>query len=107
MQPNSRWYTGAGIFRSVELLHFPKLHIADEGIFGYTKSIEYDSEGNALRAHIRVEIQVQNNTLDNKMAGVSAFLTKDGSDEVIISRSQKIQVNPASSETWPPTDCPT
>ncbi len=99
MQPNSRWYTGAGIFRSLELLHFPKLHIADDGIFGYTKSIEYDSEGNALRAYIRVEIQVQNNTLDNKMAGVSAFLTKDGSDEVIISRSQKIQVNPASSET--------
>ena len=99
MQPNSRWYTGAGIFRSVELVHFPKLHISDDGIFGYTKDIEYDSEGNAIRAYIHTEIQVQNNTLDNKMARVSAFLTKDGSDEVIISRSQKIQVNPASTET--------
>ena len=58
MQPNSRWYTGAGIFRSVELLHFPKLHIADDGIFGYTKNIEYDSEGNALRAYIRAKVQV-------------------------------------------------
>ena len=37
MQPNSRWYSGAGIFRSVELCHMPKLHIAPDGIFGYTK----------------------------------------------------------------------
>ncbi|MBQ9307087.1 MAG: glycoside hydrolase family 2 protein, partial [Clostridia bacterium] len=27
MQPNSRWYSGAGLFRSVELVHTPKLHI--------------------------------------------------------------------------------
>ena len=99
MQPNSRWYTGAGIFRSVELSHFPKLHIANDGIFGYTKNIEFDSEGNAIRAYIRTQIQVQNNTLDNKIANIRAFLTKEGSNEVIISRTQKIQINPATTET--------
>lgn len=44
MQPNSRWYSGSGIFRSVELCHFPKVHIANDGIFGYTKSIDYDQQ---------------------------------------------------------------
>ena len=39
MQPNSRWYTGAGIFRSVELLHMPKLHIANDGILVIPKKL--------------------------------------------------------------------
>jgi beta-galactosidase len=99
MQPNSRWYTGAGIFRSVEIMHFPKLHIANDGIYGYTKDIEFDSEGSATRAYLRTQIRVQNNTLDNKIANVTVFLTKDGSDEVCISRTQKIQINPVSTET--------
>ncbi len=99
MQPNSRWYTGAGIFRSVELMHCPKLHIAGSGIFGYTKDIEFDSEGKALRAFIRTEIRVQNDTLENKIANITAFLTKEGSDDVLIRRCQKIQVNPVSTET--------
>lgn len=99
MQPNSRWYTGAGIFRSVELVHYPKLHIAEDGIFGYTKDIEFDSKGNAIKAYIHTEILVQNSTLDNKMVKVSAFLTKEGCDDIIITRSQKIQVNPATTET--------
>lgn len=99
MQPNSRWYTGAGIFRSVEIMHFPKLHIANDGIYGYTKDIEFSDNGDATRAYLHTQIQIQNNTLENKIAKVTAFLTKDGSDEVIISRSQKIQINPASAET--------
>ena len=33
MQTNARWYTGAGVFRSVQLLHLPGLHIAPDGIF--------------------------------------------------------------------------
>ena len=37
MQPNSRWYSGAGLFRGVALVHMPKLYIAFGGLFGYTK----------------------------------------------------------------------
>ena len=37
MQPNSRWYTGAGIYRHVELSHVKALHVEPEGIFAYTK----------------------------------------------------------------------
>lgn len=40
MQPNSRWYTGAGIFRSAALIHTPKIHIANDGIFIHTDRME-------------------------------------------------------------------
>ena len=39
MQPNSRWFSGAGLFRGVELVHMPKVHIAFGGLYGYTKKI--------------------------------------------------------------------
>lgn len=94
MQPNSRWYSGAGIFRSVELIHFPKLHIANDGIFGYTRKIEYDQSGNPVCAYLHTSVEIQNETLENKIAMVEVFLTRDGSDEVVISRKQKVQINP-------------
>ncbi len=47
MQPNSRWYTGAGIYRQVELSHVKPLHVEPEGIFAYTKRIDYGTETGA------------------------------------------------------------
>ena len=99
MQPNSRWYTGAGIFRSVELCHMPKLHISDDGIFGFTKEIEYDEQGSPAAAHLHTEVEIRNETAENRIAMAEVFLTRDGSDQVILSRKQKIQVNPVSSDT--------
>lgn len=106
MQPNSRWYSGAGIFRSVELIHVPKLHIADDGIYGYTKNIEYNADGSAAFAYLHTEVEVQNETPENKMALVEVFLTKDGSDEVLLSRTQKMQVNPNTTDTLVTTGVP-
>ena len=39
MQPNSRWYTGSGLYRGVKLLHGPKLHLAPDGIYAFTREI--------------------------------------------------------------------
>ena len=39
MQPNSRWYTGSGLYRGVRLLHGPKVHIAPDGIFARTREV--------------------------------------------------------------------
>ena len=99
MQPNSRWYSGAGIFRSVELLHMPKLHIVNDGIFGYTREIEYDTQGNPVFAYLHTEIEVHNETLENKIALVEVYLTEDGDDKVILSRKQKVQINPCAIDT--------
>ena len=99
MQPNSRWYSGAGMFRSVELLHTPKLHIAPDGIFAYTKNLEWKENQKAETAYLSSEITIKNQTLTNKMAMVEVWLTEDGKDEVLICRKQKIQVNPNTEET--------
>ena len=99
MQPNSRWYTGAGIFRSVELVHTPKVHITEGGVYGYTESIECDEKGNVSTAYLHTEITVSNNTGLNQIVMVEASLTDIDNSEIIISRSQKIQINPGVCET--------
>lgn len=38
-QPNSRWYTGSGIYRHVRLVATNKIHFERGGIFSYTKSL--------------------------------------------------------------------
>lgn len=37
--PNGRWYSGAGLYRDVELLQGPALHVAHNGLFVYTKHV--------------------------------------------------------------------
>lgn len=97
-QPNSRWYSGAGIYRSVELVHTPKLHIADDGIYAYTKTIEYDAAGSAVYAQLQAEVEVCNAHPDNRLARVEVYLTRDGSDEPVVLRSTRIQVQGGASE---------
>ena len=99
MQPNSRWYSGAGIFRSVELLHMPKLHLACDGIYAYTKEVERDADGKPVLAFLSTEVTIRNQTLQNKLAIVEVSLTEDGNSETLVTRKQKIQINPNAEET--------
>lgn len=41
-QPNSRWYTGTGIYRDVNLMTGPALHIAPDGVRVTTLEVEPD-----------------------------------------------------------------
>lgn len=97
-QPNSRWYSGAGIYRPVELVHTPKLHVAEDGIYGWTKEIEYRKDGTAAYAFLQTEVEVHNAESGNRLARVEVYLTKDGSDETVVSRSTVIQVQGGGSE---------
>lgn len=94
MQPNSRWYTGAGIFRSVELVHTPKIHIAADGIFTYTKRIEYREE-KPEEAYLCSEVTVCNNTTVPHLVKVEVSLIPDGKNEAVLTRSATVQVNAA------------
>ena len=64
MQPASRWYTGSGIYRSVSLMHGPRVHIVPDGIFVYTKDI---ADGYAF---LEAVIDVENTGNSNRMAEV-------------------------------------
>ncbi len=69
-QPNSRWYSGSGIYRHVRLVKTKSIHFTHWGTFNYTKSISDDAavvyveseianEGNASKRGI-VKHQVLN-----------------------------------------------
>ncbi len=98
-QPNSRWYSGAGIYRSVELVHTPRLHVAEDGIFAYTREIVYDQEGNGKYAFLQAQVEVVNEYQENRLARVEVYLTEEGSDRIVVSRSTVVQVQGNGRET--------
>ena len=54
--PNARWYTGGGLYRDVELLTAPRIHIAVNGIFAH---LDHRVDGDAF---VTVETTVENHT---------------------------------------------
>ncbi len=93
MQPNSRWYTGAGIYRQVLLTHTPKLYIVPDGIFIYTRRIHFDAAQNPQEAFLGAEVTVGNDTADDRLVNVSVTLSDS------VSRSAKILVKAGSRAT--------
>ena len=54
--PNSRWYSGAGIFRDVIYKEVNDIHIASDGVYVYTEHIEDGTRGKwKVTADIEVE----------------------------------------------------
>ncbi len=65
-EPNSRWYSGAGLYRKVYLLTGPAVHIAPDGIFVSTLSVEDGT------ARLRVRVAVCNDSTEDWRGGVQA-----------------------------------
>ena len=99
MQPNSRWYSGAGLFRGVELAHMPKLYIPFGGLSGYTKKIEYNEAGEPGTAFLQVSAEIENGCPGNRVAEVWFDLIREDSGETVISRKTVTQVQPFSRGT--------
>lgn len=59
-EPNTRWYSGSGLYRHVSLLCAPKKHIAPWGLYAYTERV--DADGTAF---VRVEIEAVNETSED------------------------------------------
>ena len=53
-QPNSRWYTGSGIYRNVRLVASDKLHVAQWGTYVTTPEVS------AAKATAKLEVTVKN-----------------------------------------------
>ena len=103
MQPNSRWYTGSGLYRGVELVHGPKVHVANDGIFVYTKEVA-DSY-----AFLEAQVDVQNETAEKRLAEIElslvfedkskALAQKDNNEQVAASAKKVIWVDAHSTGT--------
>ena len=99
MQPNSRWYSGAGLFRGVELAHMPKLHVAFGGLYGYTEKIEYAQDGKPDTAYLRVSAEIRNERAENRLAEVTFALIDDGTGETVRTAGTLTQVQALSAGT--------
>ena len=93
MQPNSRWYTGSGLYRSVFLLHGPKVHIAPDGIFAYTREV---ADGYAF---LETETEICNETADNRLAEAKVFLIREDNGETAATAKRVVHVSARSRET--------
>ena len=56
--PNSRWYTGGGIYRNIWLTRVPRVHIASNGVYISTKKVD-----NLWKIEIECEIVTEDNQL--------------------------------------------
>ncbi len=70
-QPNSRWYSGSGIYRNVWLKTVDKLHINQWGTFITTPKVSEE------KAQVSIEISLKNNHPQAKEATVITTIYKD------------------------------
>ncbi len=76
-QLNSRWYSGSGLYRHVDLLVGDLIHIAPWGIYAHTERI---SDGTA---YVIVEITVQNETDESGEYRVCASIGEAAESRVV------------------------
>ncbi len=93
MQPNSRWYTGSGLYRSVSLCHGPRVHIVPDGIYVYTKEV---ASGYAF---LEALVDVENSGLGNRMAEVELSLYKEETGELAACTKRVIHVGRGMTES--------
>lgn len=85
-EPNSRWYSGAGLYRKVTLLTGNQLHILPEGIYTYTKSIE----GEAVQV---VETTVENDTDSEKAVVLKIEIAEKKTGAVVAAAEDSMSVD--------------
>lgn len=81
-QPNSRWYSGSGIYRDVRLVITDPLYIPQYGI--YTKMISI----NENKAVLRLETEVSNQSSKSKILTVEALVLNPEGKQVSSTKSE-------------------
>ncbi|MBN2611045.1 MAG: DUF4982 domain-containing protein [Bacteroidales bacterium] len=75
-QPNSRWYTGSGIYRHVRLVETDKLHFKKWRVFYYTKSIENEKAA----IHLEAKVANENNQAIQDVTIRQSILDQEGNE---------------------------
>ncbi|MDR0758611.1 MAG: DUF4982 domain-containing protein [Treponema sp.] len=68
----ARWYFGSGLYRHVDLLVAPRVHLAPWPVFAYTNRIEKDA------AYITIEVTAENHTDTARTERVRVSLAREG-----------------------------
>lgn len=80
-QPSSRWYSGSGIYRDVELMITDPIHVVEYGTFITTPNIETEYKTGKVTAHVTTEIK--NESDHNKEVKVRVALLNYEDDSVV------------------------
>jgi len=87
-QPNSRWYTGSGIYRNVRLVASEKLQVAQWGTYVTTPEVS------AERASVHLEVTIENKTNSEKEFQLVTSILDANNKEVANTKStEKIGAN--------------
>ncbi|MBW6501509.1 MAG: DUF4982 domain-containing protein [Bacteroidales bacterium] len=70
-QPNSRWYSGSGIYRNVWLIRTNLLHIPQWGVYVTTPDITEE------KAAVAVSVKIRNNSRTGEKASLASFITDE------------------------------
>jgi len=85
-EPNSRWYSGAGLYRKVYVLKGEKLHIPNDGLYTYTKELAGDE---ILQV---VETTIENETDKDRKVKVRVNLIDKATGKTIVAKEDEILV---------------
>ncbi|WP_149205990.1 glycoside hydrolase family 2 TIM barrel-domain containing protein [Flavobacterium johnsoniae] len=90
-QPNSRWYSGSGIFRNVWIETTEKLHVGQWGTYITTPKVT------AEKASVSIETTIKNQYKEGKKATVTTTIFKE--DKKVTSVTQDITINASENQT--------
>lgn len=86
-QPNSRWYSGSGIYRNVRLVTTNALHVDLWGTYVTTPTVAKDN------AEIKIETNIKNSSdLSQTFELYSILIDKDGKEIAGINNSESVGV---------------
>ncbi|QOG03351.1 beta-galactosidase GalB [Flavobacterium sp. MDT1-60] len=88
-QPNSRWYSGSGIFRNVWIETTDKLHVAQWGTYITTPKVT------AENASVNIETRIQNDHSETKKIAIVTTIYKEDK-KVASGATQYITLTPKS-----------
>jgi beta-galactosidase len=91
-QPNSRWYSGSGIYRDVKLITTNPVHVAHWGTFVTTPKVS------AAQAQVKVDIRLESPAKTTGQAVVKTQIF-DASNKLVGSSSQSVKLTSATQLT--------
>jgi beta-galactosidase len=87
-QPNSRWYTGSGIYRNVRLVASEKLHVAQWGTYVTTPEVS------AAKATVHLEVTIENKSdVEKEFQLVTSILDANNKEVASATTTEKISAN--------------
>jgi beta-galactosidase len=92
-QPNSRWYSGSGIYRNVWLVTVDKIHVNHWGTFVSTPAVDKN------KAIINVQTTIRNEMANSSIVTLKTIL-QDKNGKEVASSSAKESISGGSSKTF-------